>query len=77
VALREPEVKAKLIERYGARVPVHEPLVTRSAIFDSQLFETVVMRRTAAQEGDEADEAKLVGASQPIPGVGPAVWRAT
>jgi hypothetical protein len=38
------EVKAKLRERYGSSIPVHEPVVPPSAIFDSALLETVASR---------------------------------
>ena len=42
--LSSPEVKAKLRERYGSSIPVHEPVVPPSAIFDSALLKTVASR---------------------------------
>jgi hypothetical protein len=42
--LSAPEVKKKLSERYGSSVPIHEPVVAPSAIFDSALLETVASR---------------------------------
>ena len=38
--LDDPAVKAKLRERYGARVPLDEPVVSPAAMFDSPLLET-------------------------------------
>jgi hypothetical protein len=39
--LTDPVVKAKLRERYGARVPLDEPVISPAAMFDSPLLETV------------------------------------
>lgn len=39
--LDDPAVKAKLRERYGARVPLDEPVVSPASMFDSPLLETV------------------------------------
>ncbi|QQP95032.1 YiiX family permuted papain-like enzyme [Lysobacter enzymogenes] len=39
--LDDPAVKAKLRERYGARVPLGETVVSPAAMFDSPLLETV------------------------------------
>ncbi|SDX96268.1 YiiX family permuted papain-like enzyme [Lysobacter enzymogenes] len=38
--LDDPAVKAKLRERYGARVPLDEPVISPAAMFDSPLLET-------------------------------------
>ncbi|QWP77442.1 YiiX family permuted papain-like enzyme [Lysobacter sp. K5869] len=38
--LDDPAVEAKLRERYGARVPLDEPVVSPAAMFDSPLLET-------------------------------------
>ncbi|KRB08102.1 YiiX family permuted papain-like enzyme [Lysobacter sp. Root690] len=40
--LDDPAVKAKLRERYGARVPLAEPVISPVAMFDSPLLTTVV-----------------------------------
>lgn len=42
--LDDPAVKAKLRERYGARVPLEETVVSPAAMFDSPLLATVVSR---------------------------------
>lgn len=42
--LSHPAVKAKLKERYGAKVPVGEPVIAPSAIFASELLQTVSER---------------------------------
>ncbi|MBN1141125.1 MAG: YiiX family permuted papain-like enzyme [Deltaproteobacteria bacterium] len=42
--LKHPAVKIKLKERYGAKVPVNEPVIAPVAIFDSDLLETVAER---------------------------------
>lgn len=42
--LRHPAVRAKLKERYGARVPLDEPVIAPVAIFDSPLLATVAER---------------------------------
>jgi len=39
--LEDPAVQAKLKERYGARVPLDEPVISPAAVFDSELLETV------------------------------------
>lgn len=39
--LDDPAVRAKLRERYGARVPLDEPVISPAAMFDSSLLETV------------------------------------
>jgi len=39
--LDDPAVKAKLRERYGARVPLAEPVISPVAMFDSPLLTTV------------------------------------
>lgn len=39
--LDDPAVRAKLRERYGARVPLDEPVVSPASMFDSPLLETV------------------------------------
>lgn len=39
--LDDPAVKAKLRERYGARVPLDEPVISPVAMFDSPLLTTV------------------------------------
>jgi len=38
--LDDPAVRAKLRERYGARVPLDEPVISPAAMFDSPLLET-------------------------------------
>jgi cell wall-associated NlpC family hydrolase len=40
--LDDPVVKAKLRERYGAKPPLDEPVVSPAAVFDSPLLVTVV-----------------------------------
>jgi cell wall-associated NlpC family hydrolase len=42
--LSHPAVKARLKERYGARVPLDEPVIAPSALFASPLLETVDQR---------------------------------
>lgn len=42
--LTNPEVKAKLKERYGNKVPVNEPVIAPSAIFESPLLVLVAKR---------------------------------
>ena len=42
--LTAPAVKAKLKERYGNRIPLNEPVIAPSAIFDSTLLTTVDQR---------------------------------
>ena len=42
--LTVPVVKAKLKERYGTDIPLDEPVVPPSALFDSELLETVAQR---------------------------------
>jgi hypothetical protein len=39
--LDDPLVRAKMRERYGAKVPLDEPVIAPSAMFDSNLLETV------------------------------------
>jgi uncharacterized protein YycO len=39
--LSDDMVKAKMRERYGAQVPLDEPVISPSAMFDSPLLETV------------------------------------
>jgi len=39
--LSDPAVKAKMRERYGARVPLDEPVISPAAIYDSQLLKTI------------------------------------
>lgn len=39
--LDDPAVKPKLKERYGARVPLDEPVISPQVMFDSPLLETV------------------------------------
>ncbi|WP_057923726.1 YiiX family permuted papain-like enzyme [Lysobacter capsici] len=39
--LDDPAVKAKLLERYGARVPLAEPVISPVAMFESPLLTTV------------------------------------
>lgn len=39
--LDDPLVRAKMRERYGAKVPLDEPAIAPSAMFDSSLLETV------------------------------------
>ena len=40
--LDDPAVKAKLRERYGANVPLDEPVISPAAMFDAPELETVV-----------------------------------
>jgi Permuted papain-like amidase enzyme, YaeF/YiiX, C92 family len=40
--LTDPVVKAKMRERYGARVPLDEPVISPADMFDSPLLEQVV-----------------------------------
>jgi hypothetical protein len=42
--LDDPLVRAKLRERYGAAVPLDEPVVAPGAMFDSELLETIAAR---------------------------------
>jgi hypothetical protein len=42
--LSSPEVKAKVQERYGSSIPLHEPVVPPSAIFNSALLQAVASR---------------------------------
>lgn len=42
--LTAPAVKAKLKERYGNRIPLNEPVIAPSAIFESTLLTTVDQR---------------------------------
>lgn len=42
--LRAPAVRAKLRERYGANIPMDEPVISPAAIFASPLLETVDQR---------------------------------
>ena len=42
--LSHPAVKAKLAERYGQTVPMHEPVISPQAIFASPLLKTVATR---------------------------------
>jgi len=42
--LTDPAVKAKMRERYGAHVPLDEPVISPAAQFESMLLETVVSR---------------------------------
>lgn len=42
--LSDPFVKSKLIERYGGKTPLDEPVISPGAMFDSELLETVVSR---------------------------------
>ena len=42
--LDDPAVKRKLRERYGANVPLEEPVISPVAIFESPLLETVLTR---------------------------------
>lgn len=42
--LTSPAVRSKLKERYGSQVPLDEPVVPPSALFDSPLLETVAER---------------------------------
>lgn len=39
--LRDAEVKARMRERYGSRVPLDEPVISPAAMFDSGLLTTV------------------------------------
>jgi uncharacterized protein YycO len=39
--LDDPAVRAKLRERYGARIPLAEPVISPAAMFDSPALETV------------------------------------
>ena len=42
--LDNPLVRRKLRERYGAAVPLDEPVVAPGAMFDSELLETIAAR---------------------------------
>lgn len=42
--LTSPAVRSKLKERYGSQIPLDEPVVPPSALFDSPLLETVAER---------------------------------
>ena len=42
--LANPVVRAKLGERYGNDVPLSEPVISPSAMFESPLLETVLER---------------------------------
>ncbi len=42
--LQAPAVRAKLRERYGAHIPIDEPVISPAAIFASPLLETVDQR---------------------------------
>lgn len=42
--LSHPEVKRKLFERYGSSIPLEEPVVAPSDLYDSSLLMTVVNR---------------------------------
>jgi uncharacterized protein YycO len=42
--LNAPAVKAKIKQRYGNQVPMHEPVIAPSAIFESPLLTTVAKR---------------------------------
>jgi hypothetical protein len=42
--LSDPAVKAKLDERYGATVPLDEPVISPKAMFESPLLELIVER---------------------------------
>lgn len=42
--LSAPHVQAKLRERYGAHIPLEEPVISPSAMFASPLLETVAQR---------------------------------
>jgi hypothetical protein len=44
--LDDPLVRQKLVERYGRNVPLDEPVIAPSAIFDSPLLITVAERGT-------------------------------
>jgi len=39
--LRDPVVKAKLRERYGAQIPLDEPVISPAALYDSPLLTTI------------------------------------
>lgn len=39
--LNDPIVKKKLVERYGAKIPLEETVISPQAIFESELLETV------------------------------------
>jgi cell wall-associated NlpC family hydrolase len=39
--LRDRAVEAKMRERYGARIPLDEPVISPAAIYDSYLLETI------------------------------------
>lgn len=39
--LEDPAVQAKLKERYGSRIPLDEPVISPSAMFNSELLERV------------------------------------
>jgi hypothetical protein len=41
VRLDDPAVRAKLRERYGARLPLDEPVISPVAMYDSPLLTTV------------------------------------
>lgn len=40
--LSHPIVKSKLKERYGASIPLDEPVISPGDVFNSSLLETVV-----------------------------------
>ena len=42
--LVDPVVRAKLRERYGADVPLNEPVISPAAMYDSPLLETIASR---------------------------------
>ena len=42
--LTDPVVRAKLIERYGDKLPLDEPVITPAAIFSAGALETVRLR---------------------------------
>jgi hypothetical protein len=42
--LDDPVVRAKLLQRYGKRVPLQEPVISPAAMFDSPLLVTVARR---------------------------------
>jgi hypothetical protein len=39
--LSNPAVRAKMIERYGDKIPMNETVISPAAIFNSKLLETV------------------------------------
>ncbi len=42
--LTDPAVRAKMRERYGANIPLEEPVISPGAMFDSKLLDTVAER---------------------------------